>query len=152
MVTVYITNGEKKYFLSISASKFQPPPLTNKAPWMSKVPVPLFQLIEHCKLCKYIYNMSRLLTISCRNVVYLQHVLFADHQLQECWSNESNDTVWWGGGGGTPAAGYYVLTTKTISKQQCQIIVHLNAKCLITVTKVTAATTYNYSLVYKLFL
>lgn len=61
-------------------------------------------------------------------------------------------TQYGGGEGGTPAAGYYVLTTKTISKQQCQIIVHLNAKCLITVTKVTAATTYDYSLVYKLFL
>lgn len=41
----------------------------------------------------------------------------------------------------TPTAVYYVLITKTISKQR-QIILHLNAKCLITVTKVTAATTY----------
>lgn len=46
------------------------------------------------------------------------------------------------GGLATPTAVYYVLITKTISKQQCQIILHLNAKCLITVTKVTAATTY----------
>lgn len=78
--------------------------------------------------------MSCLLTISCRSVEAMRV------------------TTRYGGGGGTPAAGYYVLTTKTISKQQCQIIVHLNAKCLITVTKVTAATTYDYSLVYKLFL
>lgn len=125
----------KSIFWAYRLQKFRPPPLTNKAPWMSTVPVPLFQLIEHCKLCKYIYNMSRLLTISCRNVVYLQHVLFADHQLQECWGNESNDTVWGRGGGAHLQLGTMFSLQKPFQNNNVRLLYTLTLNVLLPLQK-----------------